>query len=224
MAEAQLPYAILPHEIDEHLISSQTAMATTVPELFQHDEFFIDEKVQILKLLPNTYRIYDKNGVQIGGVQEKLSRAHKLLRFFINRKLLKFELDIVDKDGSVLSSLKRKRVFFLSTIRVSGADDQKIGYIKQKFSLLTPRFKLYSRSGDMVGSISGNWTAWNFTVKDAAGNTIGTIDKKWAGSLQEILTDADKYHVSVNKDIREDTTKMLILSCAITIDMILKEI
>ena len=40
--------------------------------------------------------------------------------------------------------------------------------------------------------------------------------------MKEVFTRADKYYVAVNPDYTEITNKIAIVSCAITIDMVLK--
>jgi uncharacterized protein YxjI len=65
--------------------------------------------------------------------------------------------------------------------------------------------------------------AWNFTINDVDGNTIGTISKKWNGLLKEAFTTADKYIVSIQTDIAENDKKVAIVATAITVAMIFKE-
>lgn len=75
----------------------------------------------------------------------------------------------------------------------------------------------------LIAEITGDWKAWNFKITDASNNQIGTISKKWAGAMQEIFTTADKYNVNINADYSNLENKIVILSGAITIDMVLKE-
>ncbi|MFC2110973.1 phospholipid scramblase-related protein [Bacteroidota bacterium] len=71
--------------------------------------------------------------------------------------------------------------------------------------------------------IAGDWKAWNFTIKNSADAQIGTISKKWAGAVKEIFTTADKYNVNIESNFANETAKVLVVSSAITIDMVLKE-
>jgi uncharacterized protein YxjI len=52
---------------------------------------------------------------------------------------------------------------------------------------------------------------------------LATINKKWNGAMKEIFTTADKYKVSIDGTLVNDTLKKIVLSSAITIDMVLKE-
>ena len=96
-------------------------------------------------------------------------------------------------------------------------------YIKQKFKLFKPTFKIYNKSEQLVAVITGDWKAWNFQINDSYDKQIGTISKKWNGAMKEIFTTADKYNVDLNSGYTDVSNKMAILSSAITIDMVLKE-
>ncbi|MFM2156164.1 MAG: hypothetical protein RL516_913, partial [Bacteroidota bacterium] len=95
--------------------------------------------------------------------------------------------------------------------------------IKQKFKLFKPEFSISDTNEVEIAKITGDWKAWSFLILDSNQQTIGTIDKKWAGAMKEILTSADKYNVILNSDIKDNLRKIAILSSAITIDMLLKE-
>jgi uncharacterized protein YxjI len=82
---------------------------------------------------------------------------------------------------------------------------------------------IFNHDGKQVAEIVGDWKAWNFVIKDESGSQIGTISKKWAGVLKEVFTTADKYYVNIDPFYATMMNKILILSSAITIDMVLKE-
>ena len=195
---------------------------TKIHPFFLNDEFFIDEKLQVMKFA-NEYKVFDKEGNQIGNILQRLSPWGKILRLLVNKKLLGFEFDIVDMDGKQLSSLKRGFTIWMSKINILDAADNQIGFIKQKFSLLKPKFFIFNKDGQQIATIKGDWKAWNFTITDMNDQEIGRVNKKWAGAMKEIFTTADKYHVVINESYAEDVNKVLILSAAIMIDMVLKE-
>ncbi len=65
--------------------------------------------------------------------------------------------------------------------------------------------------------------AWNFQINDASDKEIGTITKKWNGALKEVFTTADKYKVDLNAGFTDESNKIVILSSAITIDIVWRE-
>lgn len=191
-------------------------------KFFESDSYFIDEKVNFLKFA-NEYKIYDKEAVQIGMVKQRLSAGQKALRMLINKAMMPFYLEIVDHEGIVQSSIRRGWTFFMSKISVFDGNQTLVGTIQQKFKLFKPTFKIFDPNGIQIAEITGDWKAWNFTIKDAHGAQIGTVNKKWAGLAKEFFTTADKYNVTIDQSYPEDNNKILILSSAITIDMVLKE-
>jgi uncharacterized protein YxjI len=189
---------------------------------FDSNSYFIDEKVNFFKF-ENCYKIYNDQGDPVGMINQKLSGGQKFLRLLLNKAMLPFLLEIKDVNDNVVATIARDWTFFLSKITVTNADGIVVGIIRQKFKLFKPTFKIYNRAEELIAEISGDWKAWNFKIQDASNNQIGTINKKWAGAMQEIFTSADKYNVNINTDFSSMENKVAILAGAITIDMVLKE-
>jgi uncharacterized protein YxjI len=191
-------------------------------KFFDYNDFFIDEKVQFLKF-ENEYKVFNNEGSQIGAVKQKLTGGQKLQRLFFNKAMLPFLMEIADNNGQPLVFVKRGWTFWTSKITLVNPSGQLYGFINQKFKLFKPTFNILNPAGQMVGQIVGDWKAWNFEIKDVSGNIIGTINKKWAGLAKEVFTTADKYMVHINPEYTHEMNKIIILSTAITIDMVLKE-
>lgn len=189
---------------------------------FDSNSYFIDEKVNFFKF-ENSYQVYDINGVNIGAVKQRLTTGQKLMRLVINKAMLPFQLGIVNRNNELEASISRGWTFFMSKIIIQDALGSTIGTIQQKFKFFKPTFKIFNSSEVLIAEISGDWKAWNFTIKDPSNVQIGTISKKWAGAMQEIFTSADKYNVTIDPKHINKEHKMAILSGAITIDMVLKE-
>lgn len=192
------------------------------PAFFESNDYFIDEKVNLLKF-ENAYRVYNKENVQTGNIVQRLTASQKFLRLLLNKAMLPFILEVRDMQDQKLVSIKRGWTFWMSKIVILDATDSVIGTIKQKFKLFRPTFRITDSSENEMAVITGDWKAWNFQIQDASGNQIGSINKKWAGILKEAFTTADKYYVSIVPEYAEDVKKIAIVACAITIDMVLKE-
>lgn len=197
-------------------------MSVFFPEFFESNEYFIDEKVQFLKF-HNVYKVYDAMGLQVGTVTQQVSGWHKFLRLILKRAMLPFHLQVTDNNDRVLASIHRGWTFWMSKITINDANGQVVGYIKQKFRFLKPRFQIFDANQNQIAEINGDWKAWNFSITDDKGVQIGNINKKWSGIAKEFFTSADKYHVSIASEYAEDRNKMNIVVTAITIDMVLKE-
>lgn len=194
----------------------------SMPKLFTNDTIIVDEKVAFIKF-ENQYQLYDKNGSEIGFVQENIPTWSKIARFLINKSMLPFELDIQDQNGNVLAKIKRGFTLWLSTVEILDTDNRLLGTFKGKFKLMGSKFIIKDASEAEVGKIEGDWKGWNFVISDEHGEKIGSVNKKWHGAIKEIFTTADKYKVEIEPQVKEDKEKILILSVAIAIDMILKE-
>jgi len=195
---------------------------TTFPKFFEHDDYFINEKVGLLKF-HNAYKVFNKNGEQIGNITQIMPWGKKILSLFLNKAMFPFKLEIVDMENKLLASIKRGWTFFMSKIEVLNVDNEPIAIIKQKFKWLKPEFTILDMQENKIAVIAGDWKAWNFTIINNDGKQIGTISKKWNGILKETFTTADKYVVSVIPELKEDIIKTIVISAAITIDMVLKE-
>ncbi len=192
------------------------------PKFFEGNEYFIDEKVNFLKF-ENVYRVYNEKAENIGMIKQKLTTGQKALRLLLNKKMLPFMLEIIDSKDALQATLSRGWTFWMSKITVTAPDGTVMGSIQQKFKLFKPTFRISDPSGDLVAEITGDWKAWNFSIKNPEGDEIGRISKKWGGAMRELFTSADKYNVSINPEYPEEENKIAIICSAITIDMVLKE-
>lgn len=192
-------------------------------DFFQSNNYFIDEKLNLFKF-ENAYKIFNDKGENIGAITQRLSIGEKILRLIVNKKMLPFQLDIHNHEGEVQTTIQRGWTFWLSSIQVFNKHGEVIGTIKQKFRFFKPEFQIADAKGKTIGSITGDWKAWSFEIKDASNKIIGSVDKKWNGIAKEMFTSADKYNVSIDPAFSASIEqKQAIISCAITIDMVLKE-
>lgn len=198
-------------------------MGQLIPTFFLGDEYFIDEKVNLLKFT-NEYKVYNEQGAQIGIIKQRMSGWHKALTLLINKAMMPFQLEITDVNNQLQATISRGWTFWMSKIVVTDPNGAEIGHIKQKFKFFKPTFLINDpASGENIAQIAGDWKAWNFTITNPAGAEMGKISKKWAGAVKEIFTSADKYNVSIDPSYAENNRKVAIVAAAITIDMVLKE-
>jgi uncharacterized protein YxjI len=190
--------------------------------LLQNNDFLIDEKVGMFKF-ENQYKIFNDEGHQLGRVQQRMTLGQKFLRMIISPAALPFKIEIYDEKDSMILKVSRGWTFWMSKITIEDAQGMVLGYVKQKFKLFTPKFEVLDSQNMLLAELKGDWKAWDFQLKNSQGQTLATINKKWNGAMKEIFTTADKYKVSIDGTLVNDTLKKIILSSAITIDMVLKE-
>jgi uncharacterized protein YxjI len=190
--------------------------------LLQNNDFLIDEKVGMFKF-ENQYKIFNDEGHLLGRVQQRMTLGQKFLRMIISPAALPFKIEIYDEKDSMILKVSRGWTFWMSKITIEDAQGMVLGYIKQKFKLFTPKFEVLDSQNMLLAELKGDWTAWDFQLNNSQGQTLATINKKWNGAMKEIFTTADKYKVSIDGTLVNDTLKKIVLSSAITIDMVLKE-
>lgn len=192
------------------------------PKFFETNEYFIDQKVNYFKFEVE-YKVFNQEAEQIGFIRQRISTGHKLLRLLIGKAAMPFLLEIVDMEGNTIAVIKRGWTWWMSEITILDGHHNILGFIKQKWALFKPTFHIMDAAKAKIAQIKGDWRAWNFVISEPDGSSIGTINKKWAGAMKELFTDADKYNVSIKEEYKENTDKIVVVSTAITIDMVLKE-
>ena len=171
----------------------------------------------------NSYYVRDSKGEKLGTLLEEIPGFFKkLLKFSPLKTVLGFRINFFDDEDEIILVLQRPFTLFLSNINILSSDGQRLGYFKQKFKLWSGKFDVFDDSNKFIASIKGDWRDWNFKIVDDKKKKIGEINKKWAGLVKEILTTDDTYLIKLEGSLPVDE-KILIVSSAIIIDMVLKE-
>jgi uncharacterized protein YxjI len=199
-----------------------TGASVFFPDFFSGNEFIIDEKISFFKF-GNEYIVYDGAGGRAGSIIQKMPAGRKLLRIFLKKAVLPFTFCIVDNNHKTLLSIHRGWTFWMSKIEICDEKGSPLGYIKQKFKLVKPRFKIYGPDKKLVAEINGDWKAWTFSIIDMNHTKVGVVNKQWNGLSREVFTTSDKYHVAIEPGSLSTLNKQLIVATAITIDMVLKQ-
>jgi uncharacterized protein YxjI len=184
-------------------------------------QLFVDEKVNAFKF-KNEYSLYNDTGEVVGSIHQLLSTWEKIRKLLISQKITPFNYEIRNSHGEIIAEIKKGWTFWLPKIQLvmNGAV---IGVIHQRFKLIKPKFDIYDNNNQPIGSIKGNWSHWQFDITSDKGIELGHVSKKWAGIAKELFTTADKYIVNIDPSVQDEKMRMLVLSAALTIDLVLKE-
>jgi uncharacterized protein YxjI len=184
-------------------------------------QLFVDEKVNAFKF-KNEYSLYNDAGEVVGSIHQLLSTWEKIRKLLISQKITPFNYEIRNSHGEIIAEIKKGWTFWLPKIQLvmNGAV---IGVIHQRFKLIKPKFDIYDNNNQPIGSIKGNWSHWQFDITSDKGIELGHVSKKWAGIAKELFTTADKYIVNIEPGVQDEKMRMLVLSAALTIDLVLKE-
>ena len=138
----------------------------------------------------DSYDIYrmDREGETAYTVEGKLSWGHCL--------------HILDPMGEHIATVKQQVLTFLPKFDLYEGDAY-IGTIRKEFTFFRPSFTL-----DFNGwSVGGSFLEWDYTICDAAGNTVATISK-------EPLHWTDTYVI----DVEEEKNALYALMIVLAID------
>ncbi len=189
---------------------------------FTDSVYLVTENTGLMRA-GNSYKVTDSSGSVIGLLLEEIpGLIKKMLKFTPLKTVLGFRIKFYDDENKLLLELSRPFTLFLSKVNILSADGKTLGYFKQKFKLWSGKFDVFDNSGKYVASIKGDWRDWNFKIIDDKKNKIGEINKKWAGLVKEMFTTDDTYLIKVDDKLPIEE-KILIVSSAIIIDMVLKE-
>ncbi|MFY0652837.1 MAG: RNAase [Cyclobacteriaceae bacterium] len=186
--------------------------------------FFVKEHVGMFKAA-NNYDIYDPETKQLALEcrEPNLGFFTKLLRFTDYKRMTPFEVVISSASGEKILTVKRGISIFLSDVDVLDENDRLIGRFKQKFFSLGGKFDVLNTSDEVMCTLKGKWTSWDFSFQKD-GIEFAHVSKKWSGLGKELFTSADNYILEISDKIPSgNPIRLLILAAVMCIDMVLKE-
>lgn len=182
--------------------------------LLQRTSFFVRERVGFLKF-GDVYDLLDPESQQAVGLAREEPWA-PWIRLVINKRMLPTTVNVFEADGVTLALSLRKRASIIRVrIEVLAADGRRLGTLRNKFFSLSGVIEVLDADERKVGEFSGGVFSWTRELKDASGNLLGTMDKKWSGLGKELFTSADNYHLSVAPAAvgKPDMVALLLAAC-----------
>ena len=195
-----------------------------MPNLLDRERWVFHQKTKIIEMNIE-FEILDEEGNAIGMVREEgQSQLKKMARLVSSLdQFMTHTLAVYDVDGTKVVELTRPRKVFKSTVLVKDAAGTDVGRIVQQNMVGKIRFALQDGNGADLGSLNGeNWRAWNFSIKDPAGQEVARITKTWEGLARTLFTTADHYVLEVNGNIAP-ALRPIVLASAAGVDLALKQ-
>ncbi len=193
--------------------------------LFDHRQFFVKERVAVLKLT-DTYEILDPSGGQALGIaRDQPAGWAKWLRLIVKKVLLPTTVNVYEQESlPPVLSLRKGPGFLHTKVTVTDAQGRTIGRMRSKLFTIGGGFHLLDPNGERIGEVKGDWKGWNFKLLDASGAEVGVVTKKWAGIGRELFTNADQYMIAISETAPRDKDRVaLLLAAALAIDIVFKE-
>jgi uncharacterized protein YxjI len=198
----------------------QWGSAPPSASLLAEPVLIVRQKLKLVELR-NRYGVFDRQGRQIGAVEQVTQTPLAFLaRLFTSWDVaLPMILEIRGPAGPELLVTKP---WFTWRCQVSRADGVPLGQIVKQIRLGKARFALLDPRGAPLGEVRAeNWRAKDFSVRDGGGQQIARVTKKWAG-LRELFTDADTYVIEVSPAAVDPLRSLAVASCLV-IDTIMKQ-
>jgi Scramblase len=182
----------------------------------------VNQKLKLVELR-NQFAIFDQHGNRIGSAEQvRQSPLAFLARLFSDLDVaLPMTLEVRDeRTGGV--ALVLHKPWFRMACMVSGPDGVPLGSIQKRIRVGKARFSIVDPGGRELGEMRAeNWRAKDFSVRDATGQEVARVSKRWAG-LRELFTDADNYVVQVSPAAVEPMRSLAVAS-VLAVDTVMKQ-
>ena len=194
--------------------------------MFDRRHYAVKEHVGMLKL-HDQYDIFDMDtNEKLGMAIENVGVMKQLLRLVVNKKMLPTTIEFKpgDENGPVVLTIKRGLTFLRAKVDVLDAAGTAIGYFKSKLMSIGGGFYVYDTADQQIAEVKGDWKGWNFQFLGSGGQVLGTVSKKWAGTMKEMFTSADTYFINLSDEVpTHGALNSLLLAAGLAIDIVLKE-
>lgn len=129
-----------------------------------------------------------------------------------------FEIHVFDTSRALVLRIVHPFAWFFQHLEVFAASGQKIGTIRQRFSLFQKRFDVEDANGRVLLEVSSPfWKPWTFAFAEA-GQERAVVQKKWGGLGRELLTDADTFRVGFTPGLGYEA-RLLVVAAALFVDL-----
>ncbi|TAE29271.1 MAG: RNAase [Candidatus Kapaibacterium sp.] len=199
-------------------------MNTFIHNILNRPALFIKEHTGILKA-SNHYDVFDADSGEplLECREEGLGIFVKILRFTGWKTFTPFNCTVRTLGGQRVMSIQRGVSIILSDVAILDENDQLIGFLKQRFTLIRGRFDVVTPDGDVLCELRGNWTSWGYKFLDDD-HELASISKRWAGLAKEMFTSADNYVLEISPDVPQNNRiRALMLATVLCVDFVFKE-
>lgn len=165
------------------------------------------------------YQVFDERGAPVAHVREDRN-VYSFLPGRARQQPHRFV--VLSPHGEPMLTLDKPWNRGLPHIYVTAAHGAPVGAIVQDLKFVGSRFTLEDPNGYALGRIEGNWNNWDFRIFDHQGYQVANISKQYTGLFSGRWNTEDRYAVEFGHDVM-DPLRTLIVSAAITIDVLLHE-
>ncbi|XP_042615844.1 phospholipid scramblase 2-like [Cyprinus carpio] len=198
--------------------------------LTQIDQILVHQKMECIEMFTgfetnNKYEIKNSIGQEIYHAKEK---SNCFMRNIFG-PARGFRMEIKDHMGQEVIHMERPMRCFMQEIEVQAPPGITIGYVKQEWSCLFPKFSILGPNNEVLLKIRGPFLPFkccgdiNFEVKGMIGkDSIGRITKQRSGFIKKCISDATNFCIQFPMDM-DVNMKAVLLGACLLIDIMFFE-
>ncbi|KAL6745543.1 Scramblase-domain-containing protein [Haematococcus lacustris] len=180
--------------------SSTRASLQQVEQVVGHSALIITRPVEWGTVIfgyeqANRYSVFDQDGQPVAQLMEDYQGIGNEIGRQVLRTRRSFTATVFSADGSqIIFKLRRPMYLISSSMFIEDAEGQVLGEVKQRWHPIRRNYDLYL-GNKQFASISGNFLAWEFELKDEQGGTLALVDRNfqpprlltWCGQPHRLL-------------------------------------
>ncbi|MBM3462100.1 MAG: hypothetical protein FJX76_08375 [Armatimonadetes bacterium] len=193
-----------------------------MPEFYEA-MFFIVRKMAAVKNRPGGYELLTEKGGRLGEIEASVRGG--LGRLLIEGGIgLPRRINVTDLQGRTIVDIRKPFGLKSFSAQILGADGKPMGRVRmgrRAMGMAGQRLEVQDASGKPLGSLVGDWRAWNVQLFDDNGGLLGKIARKAENVNRVIYADVDHYQVELSKPVTGELRRRLLLSVAASLGLLM---
>lgn len=203
---------------------SSIILVAMLKQLEQENLIIIKQRKELVEFLGfetrNKYEIYNQTNQLIGFAAEQQKGFLGILLRQIFGHWRNFDIHIFNSDRVHQFVAHHPFRFYFQRLEVFGSNNERIGYLEKRFSILTKKFDVFDEFPKLSSTMhSGLFRIWTFPFL-RNGKEIAKISKKWGGAIKEMFLDADNFVLEFLDPSLTPKEKAVLLNAALFVDLL----
>jgi hypothetical protein len=168
----------------------------------------------------NKYRILNEDMTPLAFAAEPSTGLSGALMRGVFKHWRSFKIEIFNQERDLLYLAHFPFRWFFKSLYLEKQDGSPLGHLQARFALFYKKFDLCDSRGKVIGRVkSPLFKFWTFEFRQGQ-RKIGTVQKKWSGTMSELFTDRDNFTVTYAQADLSIEIKVLMLAACLMIDII----
>ena len=143
-------------------------------------------------------------------IQELNANGYSILGRQLFGLLYTFTMELRDQRQQLIMTMKRRPRLYFHELDILDENGNHAGRARLRFSWLSRIVSVEDNEGTELLRLTGPvWKPWTFQIYQGL-RQMGTITKKWSGSLLESFTDADNFSIRFDGNLNTRRKRLVI--------------